>query len=357
MTPRSVFRGRPVGRRAVLLGMAGTAFGAAGWTGVSGCAAAGHRGTAPGHGVTTRAPAAATTGPPAPPSGAASPAPSGAVPALPRTRPWRPTSAEVEPAAKLSAVELIEALGAWPSGGGGPAAARARAAAAHQRPALAAQAGPLLPAADEAVLQVIDAQYGGILAGSASVLVVCRQWTRRGATVTTGGTTVDVRLARSGRGWIVTALHPARPGPPEAAPPAAVRKVLADPRIELPPAAAADLRDGRVHDSVLTAMLRLAGTYRISVSVVRSGHPLDVFGTSRPSDHPRGRAFDVWRIDGRPVVDPRTPRSLVEHFMRDAADAGSYNVGGPVRLSGGMRPDQFFSDATHHDHVHVGFRT
>jgi hypothetical protein len=43
--------------------------------------------------------------------------------------------------------------------------------------------------------------------------------------------------------------------------------------------------------------------------------------------------------------------------MRDAAAAGSYNVGGPVQLSGGTAPDQFFSDATHHDHVHIGFRS
>ncbi|MFB7600428.1 hypothetical protein [Streptomyces sp. NPDC056160] len=347
MSRRSAFTARPVGRRAVLLGMAGTALGAAGCSTATGPTTGGHRGTAP-------APAGSTTGPPA------SPAPSGARPAhpaLPRTKPWRPTSAEVEPAVKQRAVELIEALGAWTGGGGGAAAARARAAAAHQRPALAAQAGPLLSSADEAVLQVVDAQYGGILADSASVLVVCRQWTRRGATVTAGGTTVDVRLARTGGGWVVTALHPARPGPPEAVPSAAARRVLADSRIELPPAAAADLRSGRVHDSVPAAMLRLAGAYRIAVSVVRSGHPLDVFGTSRPSDHPRGRAFDVWRIDGRPVVDARTPRSLVERFMRDAADAGSYNVGGPVPLSGGTRPNQFFSDATHHDHVHVGFRT
>ncbi|WP_257786860.1 hypothetical protein [Streptomyces fodineus] len=42
--------------------------------------------------------------------------------------------------------------------------------------------------------------------------------------------------------------------------------------------------------------------------------------------------------------------------MRDAAAAGSYNVGGPVLLAGGGA-GQFFSDATHHDHVHIGFRT
>ncbi|MGW3208918.1 hypothetical protein [Streptomyces sp. NPDC001135] len=171
-----------------------------------------------------------------------------------------------------------------------------------------------------------------------------------------GGTTVDVRLSRSGRGWTVDALRPAYPGPAARSLPPDMRAVLSDDRIVLPPAAAADLRSGRVHTGVAEAMLALARTYRLEVSVVRSGHPLDVFGTSRPSDHPRGRAFDVWRIDGHAVVDPMTPRGLIERFMRDAAAAGSYNVGGPVRLSGGAA-GQFFSDATHHDHVHTGFRT
>jgi hypothetical protein len=102
-------------------------------------------------------------------------------------------------------------------------------------------------------------------------------------------------------------------------------------------------------------MLTLAQNYAIEISVARSGHPLDVFGTTRPSDHPKGRAFDVWRIDGHAVVDPATSRSLITGFMRAAAAAGSYNVGGPVLLSGGATANQFFSDDTHHDHVHVGF--
>ncbi|MFD5473159.1 hypothetical protein [Streptomyces sp. NPDC127105] len=322
---------RPVGRRAVLLGMAGALLGAAG-----------RKGAAP-----EPKPAPSTTSP--------SPTHTGAV--LPHTTLWRPGPAEVHPEVKRRAVDLVAAIGAWPSGRGGASAASARVAAQGLPTSLVAQAGPLLPSAGEAVLQVVNAQYGGILADSASVLVVCRQWTRHGGAVRAGGTTVDVRLARSRSGWTVTALHPARPGPPEASLPGGVRRTLADSRIVLPPAAKADLRSGRVHDSVATAMLRLAGTYRMYVSVVRSGHPLDVFGTSRPSDHPRGRAFDVWQIDGHAVVDPATPRSLVERFMRDAAAAGSYNVGGPVLLSGGRTRNQFFSDATHHDHVHIGFRT
>jgi hypothetical protein len=244
----------------------------------------------------------------------------------------------------------VEAIGGWSAGQGGAAAAKKRVAALGAAPSLVDRAGALLPSADEATLQVVDAQYGGILAGSASVLVVCRQWTPGHA----GGTTVDVRLSRAQPKWKVTALHPARPGGAASSLPAAARQVLADTRIVLPPAARADVLSGNIHASVLRALLDLAGTYRMYVSVIRSGHPLDVFGTSRPSDHPRGRAFDVWQINGHAVVDPGTSRRLVESFMRDAAAAGSYNVGGPVQLSGGSS-GQFFSDNTHHDHVHVGF--
>ncbi|MFE9423746.1 hypothetical protein ACFYNO_12390 [Kitasatospora sp. NPDC006697] len=247
---------------------------------------------------------------------------------------------------------MVEAIGAWPPGQSGSAAARSRVAAlGGVDPALVGQAGPLLPDAAQAALQVVYAQYGGILADSASVLVVCEQWTPQGA----GGTTVDVRLSSAAPRWTVTALHPAEPGPPAAALSDPARQVLASDRIHLPPAAHADVASGRIHDTALQAMLTLARQYTLDISVVRSGHPLDVFGTARPSDHPLGRAFDVWRINGRPVVDPATPHDLVDGFMRAAAAAGSYNVGGPRQLSGGSTPNQFFSDDTHHDHVHVGF--
>ncbi|MEV4969396.1 hypothetical protein [Streptomyces scopuliridis] len=317
--------GQPLGRRALLRGTGGLLLGTAGCSGPP------------------SAPASVST------SRSGSPAPSASLPA---TTPWRPDRDDIDPAVKLRAVRVVEAIGAWPPGQGGAAAAKKRVAALQAAPSLVDQAGPLLPRAPEAALQVIDAQYGGILADSASVLVVCRQWTPAHA----GGTTVDVRLSRARPRWDVTALHPARPGAAAASLPDAARRVLAESRILLPPAAEADIRSGKVHTSVLRALLRLAGTYRMYISVVRSGHPLNVFGTSRPSDHPRGRAFDVWQIDGHAVVDPATSRRLVESFMRDAAAAGSYNVGGPLRLSGGA-PGQFFTDNTHHDHVHAGFTT
>lgn len=84
---------------------------------------------------------------------------------------------------------------------------------------------------------------------------------------------------------------------------------------------------------------------------MRSGHPLDVFGTSRPSDHPLGRAVDVWALDSKPLVLP-TNHALAASAMRLAVAYGAYNVGGPVHLGG----PEYFSDQTHQDHIHLGFR-
>ncbi|MFI6829590.1 hypothetical protein ACIBG5_21030 [Kribbella sp. NPDC050241] len=232
-------------------------------------------------------------------------------------RPWVPGAGEIHPEVKRAAVAAVVKLLSRP----------------------------------RAAVDVIDAQYGGILSDSASVLVPCRVYTIAGGRVVTSGTTVDVRLSRSGGSWRVTATHPAQPGAATSRLSSVARKVLASERIALPPASAADIRSGQVHDSVLTTMLELAKTYRIGISVIRSGHPINVFGTNRPSDHPRGRAFDTWQINGHAVVAPGTSRSLITSYMRAAESLGSYNVGGPYQLSGAA----FFSDQTHHDHVHAGF--
>jgi hypothetical protein len=250
------------------------------------------------------------------PSASASQTTSG--PELPTVLPWHPSPGDMVPAAKVAAVRRIERAG-------------------NGR---------------DTALQVLEAQYGGLLTDTASVLVVTESWRRHNGAIIRGGHTFDVRLSRRGTSWRVTAVHPSRPGPPAAHTTTTARKVLSDDRIDLPPAARADVRSGQVHDSVLRAMLTLATSHRIRVSVVRSGHPIYVFGTNRLSDHPQGRAFDTWEIDGHAVVDPRTPRTLVTDYMHAVAAAGSYNVGGPYLL--GAAP-QWFSDNTHHDHVHAGF--
>jgi hypothetical protein len=311
---------------------------------------------------------AAKTQPPSPESSAGAATPAGSVTpaptptptrspgrvALPTIAPWQPSPSDVEPAAKRRAVRVIEAIGSWAVvSGGATAAAASRVSTLGEASSLARQVPSFLDSANRAVVEVIDAQYGGILVDTASVLVVCRQWHAGDKALTQVGTTIDVRLRRVRGHWHVTALYPAHPGRPAAALSPLARRVLQSSRIELPAASAADVRSGQVHDSVLTTLLALAEQHRIGVSVVRSGHPKYVFDTTRLSDHPRGRAFDTWRIDGHAVVDTATPKSLVVEYMRAAAAAGSYNVGGPYLLS--SSGSRFFSDATHHDHVHAGF--
>jgi hypothetical protein len=241
----------------------------------------------------------------------------GAAGSLPATTAWQPNSGEIQPAAKLAAVRHVEAA----------------ASTTH-------------------AIQVVDAQYGGLLDATASVLVVCREWQVTPAGVQEAGSTYDVRVTRSGSTWQVTATNPSQPGAASKSLTSAAQAVLASSRVVLPPAGRADIASGQVHDSVLAAMLKLADSFEIGVSVVRTGHPLLVFGTNRPSDHPQGRAFDTYKINGQLVVDPATPKSLITNFMQAAASAGSYNVGGPYLL--GSAP-QYFSDQTHHDHVHAGF--
>ncbi|WLW54259.1 hypothetical protein [Streptomyces sp. YU58] len=348
-------------RRTLLLAAAAAGLGAAGFGG-AGCTSdgGGGRGTTASAGMSTRRTPAHSPDSEAPPTAPATPTlptipPE---PPLPTASPWPLARTEVEPRAKASAVRLLEALGTWPRGQQGPGPARERARARDVPPARAAhlvtRAAPLLTPAPEATVRVIAAQYGGLAGDRASVLVPLRQWRRAAdGSVVDGGATVDVRLTRAPSGWQVRDLHPSRPGRPLARPGPLIRRTVTHDRIHLPPAAEADIRAGHLRPAPLRALLTLAESYDIDISVIHTGHPRNVFGTSRLSDHTRMRAFDVWAVNGRTVIDPTTPDTLIDGFMRAAARAGAYRVGGPRLL--GRGGEVFFTDRAHRDHLHIAF--
>ncbi|WP_326722453.1 hypothetical protein OHT59_26630 [Streptomyces sp. NBC_00243] len=325
-------------RRVLLAAVAGAA------AAIAGCTSGGKEPTPTGSSPVTRAPSSGNSPSPSPPD------------PLPSASPWPFVRTEVEPQVKGAAVRLLEALGTWPRGQEGVAPAKERAAAqdvpAGSVPHLVTQAQPLLDAGPEATTRVIAAQYGGLLSARASVLVALRQWGRAAeGKVEDGGVTVDVRLTRAASGWEVSELYPSRAAKPLARPGTLIEQVVGHDRIRLPPAAEADIRAGQLRPKPLRALLTLAETYEIDVSVVHTGHPRNVFGTDRLSDHTRMRAFDVWAVDGHAVIDPATSDALIDGFMRAAAKAGAYNVGGPRQL--GL--PGFFSDRVHRDHLHVAF--
>jgi hypothetical protein len=270
---------------------------------------------------------------------------------LPNTRAWGGHQGEVSPSIKARATLLLESVGTWSSSAGTVAAARERVMAAGFNASLADALTPLLGGGTSAVLQVRDAQYGGILRTTASVLVVVDQWREMpDGSIQAGGTTIDVRLAKSSPHWRVVEVFPARPGKATSQLTTSAKRVLAESRIRLPHAAKADVLAGNIHDSMLKMLISMSSIHQVDVSIMRSGHPLNVFGTSRPSDHPQGRAVDVWALDSKPLVLPAN-HTLAASAMRLAVAHGAYNVGGPIRLSG----SQYFSDNTHQDHIHLGF--
>ena len=191
-------------------------------------------------------------------------------PTLPTVARWQPSGNDISPGAKLAAVRRIESLGDRPG----------------------------------SVVQVVDAQYGGLLPEAASVLVVTRSWRRgTGGRLVESGRTFDVRVVRSATAWRVVAVYPSHPGPP-ARLDAAAREVLARrSSIDLPAAARADVLSGRVHDSVLNAMLTLSDSFHLGISVVMSGHPRDVPARAAATvvhrrDAPRPRARRLHELTG-----------------------------------------------------------
>ncbi|MBB5787638.1 hypothetical protein [Jiangella mangrovi] len=267
--------------------------------------------------------------------------------------PWVPGGNEISPEIKLAAARVLEALGTVPDGVPvGPAADRLAAAGAD--PALEAAAGPLLPPSSPAVAQLVYPQYGGLERDTASVMAVVRQTWTDGAERRDRLVTADVRLRRAGGAWTVSELHPVAPQPDAVAAlsgPAA--ELAASPRVLLPNAAAADLAAEAVDTRVVGALLALSRTYELAVTVFRAGHPENVFGTDRTSNHTRGRAVDIWAVDGRPVVSMAKDEPFLLDFLAAVRSTGSDEIGGPVDPDG--PGGKHFSDALHRDHVHLGF--
>jgi hypothetical protein len=334
-----------VGRRAVLVGAAAL-----------GLAACSEKTSSGGPGTTS-----ATTPRPEP-SSSSSAAPTAetrttaAPPPLPASRVYPIAPNEPEPVAKEKAVRLVEATSAWGIGGAELPAVAARLTAqgisGERAAAFAAATAPFRSGSPEATSGVIAVQYGGLTATSASLLVTFEQWTRDASgAVVRGGSGADVRLAKEGGEWQVTEVFAAVPLPPVSPTPALVTAVLTNSKIRLPPAAAADIAAGNLRPRPMQALLDLSRDYDIDVSIVFKPHPDNVFATDRVSDHTRRRAWDIWAVNGQAVIAETTPDALVDGFLRDAKDAGAYNIGGPRLLSGAA----FFSDRTHRDHCHIAF--
>lgn len=203
---------------------------------------------------------------------------------------------------------------------------------------------------------VVYAQMGGATADAASVLVVVRQpVTRADGSTTTVTRTVDVRLTKSGTGWAFDRIA-SDGGTPVQRPSnlsVLAASVVDNPRIWMPDTAKWDIYRGSISPVLLQLLDRIAQHHSIAITVLESGHPLDVFGTSHRSMHSFGRAADINMIDGTHVIDERSagsPADSLVHWLMRQSVVGQ--VGSPWDLDGSASA-RSFTNSVHLDHVHV----
>lgn len=278
------------------------------------------------------------------------------VPRLPAPPPWSPTAGEVLPNAKTLAARTVQALTTYPFGEGSVEAARQRLVAAGLPPQVADGAGALLVPEVASAGEIVYPQLAGLTGDAAAVMVVVRQERAGVAGRETVTRTVDVRLRLVGGEWAVEAVASTGGDPVEqpddVAP--AVGAVVAGERIDLPDSARWDLLRGTTDPRVVDLLARLARERRISVTVLASGHPLNVFETDRISNHTAGRGVDIWAFDGVPVVEQRGPDSPLRALVQQLAREGVTEIGSPFDLDG--RGGVQFTNTVHLDHLHLAYR-
>lgn len=266
-----------------------------------------------------------------------------------------PVPGDVEPALKEEAALTVQALLSYEPATSSIDAARQRLLARAAPAEIADKAAQVLLAGASSAADIVYPQLGGLTTDRASVMLVLRQRVLRQGEQQSIVRTVDVRLVRRETRWTVEDIASfggdAVPAPIQLS--ASAQRVLADVRIDLPDSARWDVLAGRVGEPILALLADIAQRHKVAVTVFASGHPHEVFGTNRVSNHTRGAAVDLWLVD-TPVVAQRHPNGPLPALVADLLGRGVTELGAPVDVDGPGGPN--FTDTVHQDHLHLAIR-
>ena len=267
---------------------------------------------------------------------------------------YRPLGPEGYPNGKRLAARVAQALTTYESGADAASVAREVGRSAAGPRGLARAIAPLVQSGVRSSGRVLYPQLSGVTPTTLGLMVLVRQ-TRDDAAGNGDSVdrVIDIRLRRAGGPWrldrvgSVGGTPPRRPSQLSKA----AQEVLTHPRIRLSDSARWDIQGGGVDEQLLDALSAAAERRRYSVGVLRSGHPRNVWATTRPSAHSAGYAADIYAVGGRPVVEQQREGSPAFEMAADLVAGGASQVGSPWILGAGA--PQSFSDGVHQDHIHL----
>ena len=267
----------------------------------------------------------------------------------PRQAPYRPRPGEGYPNGKRIAAAAALRATTYPRGSSAADVARAVGRSSVGERALAAAIAPAVDPESESVAEIVYPQLSGVTPTSLGAMVIVRQTLEPAEGDTrTIERVVDVRLRLDGGRWRLDRIGDA--GGSEAAKPEtlprAARRVLADPGVELSDSARWDIYRGGVDERLLDALADAGRAHDFSVGILDSGHPPNVWATRRRSAHSVGYAADIYKVDGRLVIDQRAVGSPA-HKLASALASRATQLGSPWLFGPGS-----FTDAVHQDHLH-----
>ena len=271
----------------------------------------------------------------------------------PRVKPFVPDSAEVYAKEKRLAGRLAQAALTYRRGASAREVAASLPDAAVPTQKLARILEPVVDPKMRSAGEVLYPQLSGVTEISLGAMVVVRQTLEDAAGSRKSVTRVlDVRLRRAGGRWSLDTIASVggRAALRPSSLPREAERVLEHPKIDLPDSARWDIYRGNVDRSLLVALATVADQHELSIAVLGSGHPPNVWATDRPSAHSRGLAADIYAVDGRLVIRQRRPGSVAHAAAQAFLSGGARQIGSPWSFGGGARS---FTDAVHQDHIHL----
>lgn len=129
--------------------------------------------------------------------------------------------------------------------------------------------------------------------------------------------------------------------------------ILNNPRVSIYPGGRSDLQNGAINQNIINIIASIAERHTMSICALKTGHSVNVSGTSTRSLHADGKAVDICVLDGQ-AVSPghQVAHALVAQLATQRGALSLNEVGSPWPEFN-SNPG-FFSNSAHQNHIHIG---